>query len=207
MSFGSQCCNTIVITESVRQTLTVLQKQFHGVSQLQCHTYTHTALWPASAHTLQRTAFDLRTTDCTPKMGNRVPYCSGMAWPLTCNEWNVLAAVEDFRQLHREMEGWKQVPREVRTALTPERAVRHAEKMLGKDNRMRVFKPRGSQYGAMFLCQQAHVDLVTACKSAGRFLSSMPALLETVAILQCCVCAVTMLHSSGPCCGYLAQLW
>lgn len=83
------------------------------------------------------------------------------------------AAVEEFRQLHREMEGWGQVPRELRNALTPEKAVRHAEGMLAKDERMRVFKPEGSCYGALYLCQQAHVDLATATKTGGMLILLM----------------------------------
>lgn len=70
------------------------------------------------------------------------------------------------------MEGWGQVTREVRQALTSDKAVKHAEKMVGKDNRMRVFKPKGSPCGAKHLCQQAHVDLAAAGKSDGMFIFS-----------------------------------
>lgn len=73
-----------------------------------------------------------------------------------------VAAVEEFLQLRREMKSWVGVPRAVRTALTPEATVKHAEKMLPKDCRMRIFWPKGSQHGAMYLCHQAHVDLANS---------------------------------------------
>ena len=57
------------------------------------------------------------------------------------------------------MKSWVGVPRTVRNALTPEVTVRHAEKMLPKDSRMRIFWPKDSQHGAMYLCQQGQVDL------------------------------------------------
>ena len=70
-----------------------------------------------------------------------------------------IAAAEELLQLYQEMKSWVGVPRAVRNALTPEATVRHAEKMLPKDSRMRIFWPQDSQHGAMFLCKQAHVDL------------------------------------------------
>ena len=61
--------------------------------------------------------------------------------------------------MYQEMKSWGPVPRPVRAALTPEKAVEHAEKMLPRDFRMRIFWPQDSQNGAMYLCKQGHVDL------------------------------------------------
>ena len=97
-------------------------------------------------------------------------HCSGKAEraALPCSAAGLcFAAVEDFCELVHEMESWGQVPRQLRTALAPESAVRHAKKMLGRDDRMPVFMAEHSQYGAMYLCQQAHIDLAEASTSGG----------------------------------------
>lgn len=84
----------------------------------------------------------------------------------------MFAAVQDFIQLHMQMESWGQVPVALRRALTPDRTVRHTYKMLVRDYRMRIFMPRDSQYGAMYLCQQAHVDLAHSSTGGTSNLSS-----------------------------------
>ena len=73
------------------------------------------------------------------------------------------------------METWGPVPRDVVNALTPEKAVKHAKKMLTRDCRMRVYMPKDSQHGAMYLCNQAQVNLADS-NSGGESLSLLPTL-------------------------------
>ena len=82
---------------------------------------------------------------------------------------HVLPAVEDFHRLLHDMKSWVHVPKQLKSALTPEATVKHADKMLQRDYRMRLFMPKDSQYGAMYLCQQAHVDFATASTTGGTF--------------------------------------
>lgn len=104
-----------------------------------------------------------------------------------------VAAAEELLQLHGEMKSWVGVPRTVRTALTPEATVKHAEKMLPKDFRMRIFWPKDGHHGAMYLCHQGHVDLADI-SSGGTALLCI-CLLQSCGYCRCrmpamfCVCA------------------
>lgn len=76
-----------------------------------------------------------------------------------------VAAVQDFCYLHEDIcQNWGQVPQAVLHALVPERAVEHSKKMLPRDYRMRIFMPKDCQHGAMYLCQQAQVDLANSAR-------------------------------------------
>lgn len=83
-----------------------------------------------------------------------------------------LAAAEELLQLYLEMKSWVGVPRTVRNALTPEPTMRHAEKMLPKDSRLRIFWPKDSHHGAMYLCHQGHVDLADSSTGGMSFPAS-----------------------------------
>lgn len=78
------------------------------------------------------------------------------------------------------MEGWNQVPRGVRNALTSDTAVKHADKMLGIDNRMRVFKLQDR----LCILPTVKYGPATASNNGGRFIPPT-CLAGTVAILQC----------------------
>ena len=54
------------------------------------------------------------------------------------------------------------MPKDVRNSLVPEKAVKHAKKMLTRDYRMRIFMPKDCYNGAMYLCKQGHVDLANS---------------------------------------------
>lgn len=64
-----------------------------------------------------------------------------------------VAAAEELLQLDQEMLSWGPVPRPVRDALTPMRAMKHLENMLTRDFRMCIFWPQDSQVVAMYLCK------------------------------------------------------
>ena len=88
-----------------------------------------------------------------------------------------VAAVQDFYILHNDIEGWGPVPRDVVNALTPEKAVKHARKMLTRDCRMRIFMPKDNHHGAMYLCNQAQVNLADG-NSSGTSPLLLPLLLS-----------------------------
>ena len=99
-------------------------------------------------------------------MKSQMPVVAGLTG---CPSLLCAATAEELLQLHLEMKSWVGVPRTVRNSLTPEATVRHAEKMLPKDSRLRIFWPKDSQHGAMYLCHQGHVDLADST-TAGVFL-------------------------------------
>ena len=94
------------------------------------------------------------------------------------------AAVQDFCILHNDMEGWGVVPRDVVNALTPEKAVKHAKKMLMRDCRMRVYMPQDNQHGAMYLCNQAQVNLADGNSSGASLFLLLP--LQTTVMSSYC---------------------
>ena len=85
------------------------------------------------------------------------------------------------------MESWGSVPRDVVNALTPEKAVKHAKKMLTRDCRMRVYMPKDSQHGAMYLCHQAQVNLADS-NTGG----------TSLFLLRLLLCHDTAAHSISP---------
>ena len=53
---------------------------------------------------------------------------------------------------------WTKCPKTLKNGLLPEAAVEHADKVLGVDDRMRIWQDADSPYGLMYTCQQAQIQ-------------------------------------------------
>ena len=53
---------------------------------------------------------------------------------------------------------WTKCPKKLKNDLVPEAAVKHADKVLGVDDRMRIWQAADSPYGLMYTCQQAQIQ-------------------------------------------------
>lgn len=53
---------------------------------------------------------------------------------------------------------WTKCPKKLKNDLVPEAAVKHADKVLGVDDRMRIWQHAHSPYGLMYTCQQAQIQ-------------------------------------------------
>lgn len=82
---------------------------------------------------------------------------AAVSWLAGTASWP-FAAVEEFLQLHNSLKSWAGVSNNLKKALTPDASVEHAMKMLGPDDRMRVFMSADSHWGAMYFCNQAQID-------------------------------------------------
>lgn len=90
-------------------------------------------------------------------------------------------------KLQHYLEGWGHLSKTLRNALIPDASVEHAKKTLGRDDRMRVYMPADSQWGAMYPCKQAHIDwagISSINSSAGKALPC-PFQKPTL-VLRCC---------------------
>ncbi len=57
---------------------------------------------------------------------------------------------------------WTKCPKILKNGLLPETAVQHADKVLGMDDRMRIWQHVDSPYGLMYTCQQARSSGILA---------------------------------------------
>jgi len=53
---------------------------------------------------------------------------------------------------------WTKCPKQLKNELLPVAAVKHADKVLGVDDRMRIWQAAHSPYGLMYTCQQAQIQ-------------------------------------------------
>ncbi|DBB00133.1 TPA: PSII 6.1 kDa protein, variant 3 [Trebouxia sp. C0004] len=82
----------------------------------------------------------------------------GVSVPDNVNIRQNVTTVEEFRELKETIRAWSQCPRTLKNGLLPEAAVEHAEKVLGVDDRMRIWQDADSPYGLMYTCQQAQIQ-------------------------------------------------
>lgn len=110
-----------------------------------------------------------------------------------------VAAVQDFCYLCEDMGTWGPVPHAVISALVPEKTVKHSKKMLPRDYRMRIFMPKDCQHGAMYLCEQAHVDLANSAHG-GTFLFLQLLLTPVMMLMHVYIVICTNLGGCSYCC-------
>jgi len=53
---------------------------------------------------------------------------------------------------------WTKCPKQLKNELLPVAAVKHADKVLGVDDRMRIWQHADSPYGLLYTCQQAQIQ-------------------------------------------------
>ena len=53
---------------------------------------------------------------------------------------------------------WDDCPKTLRNNLLPEAAVEHAAKVMGKDNRMRIWQDPEAPRGLLYTCHQAQIQ-------------------------------------------------
>ena len=113
-----------------------------------------------------------------------------------------VAAVQDFCYLHEDIcQNWGPVPQVVINALVPDKAVEHSRKMLPRDYRMRIFMPKDCQHGAMYLCQQAQVDLADSTR-AGTSLFAYCTAVDCCQDAKACCDVYTNLGGCSQCCHH-----
>ncbi|DBA71045.1 TPA: PSII 6.1 kDa protein [Trebouxia sp. C0005] len=69
-----------------------------------------------------------------------------------------VATVQELRELRATIQAWAKCPKNFKNSLLPEAAVEHADKVLGVDDRMRIWQDADSPYGLMYTCQQAQIQ-------------------------------------------------
>jgi len=60
--------------------------------------------------------------------------------------------------LRASIRAWTKCPKKLKNDLLPEAAVEHADKVLGVDDRMRIWRDADSPYGLLYTCQQAQIQ-------------------------------------------------